>query len=213
MAKKKLDQQVYEFIIQKIEAGEFLEREHITEQEIVDELGISRTPIRKAFQYLTEDGYLENIENIGVHVKFKKMNAKGFQERTEFIEKLLSYYLFNIEKKETTFQIEELESILNQMSQQMGKSDCLFEKTVILYFKELLNQMNNNYIEGAIIKALRDLFISDNPIDKILKNIREKIYQHLIVLKDYLADSNYALARREVRILLNQMKLEVIEKT
>lgn len=213
MEKKKLDQEVYEYIVEQIKTGELLERQRITEQEMVENLRVSRTPVRKAFEELTQDGYLEDIENVGVHVKVKLVDTKGFQDRANFLEKLLNYYLFDIEKKEIIFDEEELELILQRMKEEVDQSEPLFERTSILYFEELLKYIRNEYMKEAILKSLRELFLTEARIAEILKNSRALIYKHLMNLTKDLAENNYSLARREIRILLNQMKLDVIEKS
>src|SRR5690625_2175200 len=106
MVKKKLDQVVYEYIVDGIENGDILEREHITEQYIADQLEISRTPVRKAFERLVTEEYLENIANVGVRVKSQKLTSLGFQNRMDFFERLANHYLFDLEKKEIIFEVE-----------------------------------------------------------------------------------------------------------
>lgn len=213
MTKKKLDQEVYEYIVEQIKTGKLLERQRITEQEMVKDLRVSRTPVRKAFEALTQDGYLEDIENIGVHVKVKTVDTKGFQDRANFLEKLLNYYLFDIEKKEITFDKEELELILQRMKEEINQTEPLFERITILYFNELLKYIPNDYMKEAILKSLRELLLTEGLIAEILRKSRAMIHKQLMSLTKDLAESNYSLARREIRILLNQMKLDVIEKS
>ena len=96
MKRKKLDQIVYEYIVERIESGQLFEREHITEQTIANELEISRTPVRRAFERLEKDNYLENIANMGVRVKVQNLTSTDFQNRLDFFERLVNHYLFDL---------------------------------------------------------------------------------------------------------------------
>ena len=97
--KKKLDQVVYEYIVGRIEIGDLLVREHITEQYVANTLDISRTPVRKAFTRLVDEGYLEDIANVGVRVKQQDITTADFQEQLDLFERLINFYLFDLEKK------------------------------------------------------------------------------------------------------------------
>ncbi len=208
-----LSQAVYDYMVEQIKSGELIEQQRITEYMIVKRLGVSRTPVRKAFRALAEDGYLENIENVGVHVKRQSFDKRGFQERAEFLEKLFAYYLFELERKEVRFDESQLEVVIQTMQNQLTENSKSFEESCVAYFRYLLEEISNSYMKTAMIKALQELFLKNDHFQRILKNSRRKIYESLITLSDQLAVDNYPMARREIRILLNQMKLDVIEKS
>lgn len=213
MARKNLDQKVYDEIVKRIEKGELIERQRITESALQKELGISRTPIRKALRALAEDDYLENVPNVGVHVKVKTLDVQGVQDRVNFLEPLINYYLYHLEKKEYIFDDAGLEKIIQKMHEEIQESGRTFEISVFLYFKELLRELENNYMREAILKAIRELFLTESSFQKIIQKSRRHLYESLIHLADYLAADDYGHARREVRILFNQVKLDVIEKS
>lgn len=211
MVKKKLDQVVYEHIVRQIENGQLLQREHVTEQGVADELEISRTPVRKAFNRLVEDNYLEMIENVGVRVKHQELDSRGFQDRLDFIERLINHYLFDLEKKELIFDNEKLQTHLENMKKMTEEEDYEFESNELDYWCDLLEYSDNQYTKNLIMKAIHNILFDDGFIYDTMKNSRQLKNKHLAKLMDYLADSNYVKARREVRILLNQLKLNVIE--
>jgi len=212
MVKKKLDQIVYEQIIRQIENGQLLPREHITEQWVADELQISRTPVRKAFVRLEEDNYLEMIQNIGVRVKTQKLDSKSFQDRVNFIERLLNHYLFDLEKKEQTFDSSQLQNYLATMHEQMNKENSAFEEIELDYWCDLLKYSENVYTKDSIMKAIQNILFDEGFIDQMMKKNRALKSKHLEYLVDYLTEDNYIKARREIRILMNQLKLNVIEE-
>lgn len=213
MARKRLDQKVYQYLLEKIERGDLAERERITEESLQKELGISRTPVRKALRDLADKGYLENIPNIGVFVKAKEIDQKAFQERVDFIELLVVNELFQLEKREVLFEVESLNLLIEKMLERIRLESVSFEEEVISYFEELLAYSQNDYIKKMILRSLRELFLSQATIRGILKDNRQQYFEHLIELVNQLEKSDYPLARREVRILMNKMKLDVIEKS
>lgn len=52
-------EQAYNCILQRISTGVYLPGQHLREQELARELGISRTPVREALQHLAQYGVVE----------------------------------------------------------------------------------------------------------------------------------------------------------
>ena len=212
MVKKKLDQIVYEFIVDQIERGDLLQREHITEQNIADRLEISRTPVRKAFDRLVYDNYLENIENVGVRVKNQSLTPTSFQERMDLFERLVNHYLFDLEKKEVAFEVEKLWLMIEKLKSNIEDTAYAFEKQEYGYWLETLKYNDNHYATKLLMQTLKECLFDDGEIYGIMKNSRSLKVGHYEELAEYLEDTNYSRARREIRILLNQLKLNVLEK-
>lgn len=213
MSEIKLDQFVYEYIIQKIKTGELLPMQHITEQEIVKKLEVSRTPVRKAFDRLVDDEYLKDVKNVGVHIKVRELTSKEFQDRVNLIENLLNYYLFEIEKEEIYFEVGILKQINKEMKNSISDEESVFENRALEYFRKMLSYNKNNYEKEIILRAIREILLNEGYISSIIKDSRKVISNHLTKIIEYLEKNNYSLARREIRILLNQLKLNVIENS
>lgn len=211
MKRKKLDQIAYEYIVDRIESGQLFEREHITEQKIANELEISRTPIRRAFERLEEDNYLENIANMGVRVKVQKLTAIDFQNRLDFFERLINHYLFDLEKREIALDLEEITEQVLQMEAVKNEDDQTFDKYEFQYWKNILAHEQNRYSVKVLLNTLREIFDVDGQLQHIMKDSRTLKINHYQKIIDYLKEENYAYARREIRILVNQLKLNVIE--
>ena len=211
MKRKKLDQIAYEYIVDRIESGQLFEREHITEQKIANELEISRTPIRRAFERLEEDNYLENIANMGVRVKVQKLTAIDFQNRLDFFERLINHYLFDLEKREIALDLEEITEQVLQMEAVKSDDDQTFDKYEFQYWKNILAHEQNRYSVKVLLNTLREIFSVDGQLQNIMKDSRTLKINHYQKITDFLKEENYAYARREIRILVNQLKLNVIE--
>lgn len=211
MKRKKLDQIAYEYIVDRIESGQLFEREHITEQKIANELEISRTPIRRAFERLEEDNYLENIANMGVRVKVQKLTAIDFQNRLDFFERLINHYLFDLEKREIALDLEEITEQVLQMEAVKSDDDQTFDKYEFQYWKNILAHEQNRYSVKVLLNTLREIFSIDGQLQHIMKDSRTLKINHYQKITDFLKEEDYAYARREIRIVVNQLKLNVIE--
>lgn len=64
-----LKDHVYAYIAELIAHGGVAETDKITEQQVCDALGVSRTPVREALIQLAADGYLESIPRRGFFVR------------------------------------------------------------------------------------------------------------------------------------------------
>lgn len=212
MEKKKLDQIVYETIVSQIENGELLVREHITEQHVADTLEISRTPVRKAFDRLVCDNYLENIENVGVRVKMQSLSETDFQDRMDLFERLINHYLFDVEKKEIVFEIETLQTLVKTLQMNVESTAYDFEHIEYDYWTEVLRYIENQYAKKIMQNALKECFFNEGEIHEVMKNSQELKAKHFVQLTEYLEETDYPSARREIRILLNQLKLNILEK-
>lgn len=211
MKRKRLDQVVYEYIVDRIESGQLFEREHITEQTIANELEISRTPVRRAFERLEEDDYLENIANMGVRVKVQQLMSTDFRNRLDFFERLVNHYLFDLEKREMTIDLEDVYEQLKVMEAELDKEDQTYEEHEFQYWKSLLKYESNDYTAKVLLSTLREVLAIEGSIQDIMHTSRSLKLAHYQKITDFLKEEDFAYARREVRIIINQLKLNVIE--
>ena len=66
---KTLKDHVYDYIAELIAKGEMNDTAKITEQQVCDAIGVSRTPVREALIQLAADGYLESIPRRGFFIR------------------------------------------------------------------------------------------------------------------------------------------------
>lgn len=211
MKRKKLDQVVYEYIVKRIDTGQLFEREHITEQTVADELDISRTPVRRAFDRLEKDNYLENIANMGVRVKVQKVTSADFRNRLDFFERLVNHYLFDLEKKELDLSLEAVHEQLDLMAATVDDEQNDYEQHEFQFWNEVLTYESNTYSVKMLLCTLREILEVEGEIKDILKASRALKLSHYQKIATYLVEESYSYARREIRILVNQIKLNVIE--
>lgn len=209
--KNHLEQKVYDYIVEKINSREILPQQHIKELDISRELEISRTPIRSAFKRLEEDGIIDIIPYKGAQILKPKIDQQAFQERVNFLELLTTYYLQRLEIAEVDYQVDQLKDIYNDLVDLQYHDDLSFEKLEVNLWKEILIYSENAYIKAALLQAFREIFLESKPLFGILRSSRKNKLKHYNQLISYLDDNNYTHARRELRILFNQLNLNVIQ--
>ena len=64
-----LKDHVYNYISERINAGELRPGDKVNEIQVSEQLHISRTPVREALMQLASDGYLDNLPRKGFRVK------------------------------------------------------------------------------------------------------------------------------------------------
>lgn len=210
---KNLETQAYLYIKEKIETRQWLPKTHITEQDLSQELGISRTPIRRAFLRLQAEDVLEIIPHKGASIQEPSIDDKGFQDRIGFIEMILNNYLHQIQIREIVFDVSELENCVESLARLTGKQqETEFYVAEIKYWQEFVRYAKNTYNVTLFMDTLRSLTHQKNAeIQVVLSESRELKVKYLTQLTKYLSESQYAYARKEIRILLNQLSLAIIQ--
>lgn len=204
--------QAYEYMKKKIEQSEWLVGQPIKEQDISQELGMSRTPVRQAFVQLEEEDYIEHLDNKGVVVAPKKISKKDFQEAVEFFELMSLHYLQEIERKEIDYATSDLEEALQRMQEKKETGeDSDFLKAELEFWNEFLTYAGNDYNVSLMMQTLHTVFEQKGYIQDVIHSSQTEKIVHLSQLVIYLENNDYPYARRELRILFNQMIMNIFQ--
>lgn len=206
-----LEEEAYEFIRGKIESREWLPNAHLREQVIAERLNMSRSPVRKAFRRLHEEQLVHIEPHKGVRILAKQIKPKDFRDRTEYIELMLNHYIHKLELNEVVLETMKIQEQLQVMKDKVSQPAADFEQEELFFWKLFLMYEENKYIQLLTLEAIGENMPENGKIQKILQQSRQTKLSHLSQLLDYLAEKNYPYARREVRILLNQLNLNVIQ--
>ncbi|WP_034549551.1 GntR family transcriptional regulator [Carnobacterium funditum] len=212
MAKtKKLDEVAYQYIKEKIHTRQWVPQTRITELALSKELNISRTPIRQAFQQLQQEGYLDVEVYKGARVREKKIEAHGLQERMEFIEMIFVHYFHYLQIKEIIFDGTQVDDKLTSLKKCRNESEKIFLDLETQLLHKILAFSKNDYSVRIVMDTIRELQTQNNPdyLSLMRKNRDIKI-KHYETLIHYLKLGDYPLARKEMRILINQLTLSII---
>jgi len=150
--------QTKDYIIQEIRreilSGKMTSGEEITQEGIASQLGVSRMPVREAFQVLEQEGFLLRLPNR--HMEVAEINKKYLIEIFHMIgifEAELFSYMNTYEKEKL---INELE-VLCSKSEKMENIE-FFNKEFIFH-KNVASVLNNPYINPSYTSFLNN-FVS-----------------------------------------------------
>ena len=123
--KKSLSQRAYEILKEAIVTGEFLQGQILTEEQLAQELAISRTPVRSAVKQLEYEGLVEiNSSRSIVVAKITEKDIKDAVQARNLVEVEVAGILAESASKE---QCEELRKII-----QLQKESFLNHKNIDL---------------------------------------------------------------------------------
>lgn len=205
--KGKTQKLVYDYIKQQIETDTWLDGYHIIEQDLANELSVSRTPIRGAIEQLMQEKYLQKETNRGVVVKKERISHKEFIERTQMIELLCSHYLFQLQIKEYLIDNESFMSLkLLEQRTQISK-----EEYYHLFWRDFLMPLDNDLMKKTILTQLSSLTLVSFPNGTI-----DFLYDETMKLSQKIAssvlDKKFDVARKELRVYINRLNLELIDQ-
>ncbi|MEH7249047.1 GntR family transcriptional regulator [Neobacillus niacini] len=209
---RSINEQTYLYLQQQIITNKMKPGSRINYEELRDQLGISKTPLRDAINRLAQDGLVEIKPRSGTFVSFPSL--KDAIEVMEIRKALERQSVENAISKipKTTF-----EALLklnmdiekryqeNRNVEEFLKSDIEFHRTIVKY-------SNNNRII-TIMGNLYDQFtwLGFLIIDNVETKVSEAVKHHEEILKAMI-DSNVELAKNLVEAHIEDSKRSIIKR-
>lgn len=209
--RRKVEEKAYDFIKNQITTSQWLEGRQIKELEIADVLEVSRTPIRNAFLRLEEEGFVSILHNKGVFVAQTAIDLKGLKDRLYYLETLFQHVLYSMERAETDLSRVSFSTLTEKMRKTIELESKEFEQLENLFWKAVLEHHDNIYMNQSILHTLYSIYGAEGYARNILNQSRQVKLSHYQNISDLLGENNYVYARREVRILLNQLLINLIQ--
>ncbi len=189
MAKiKSLSEQVYEYIVHQIKIGTLSFEEKINETDLIQQLGISRTPIREALIQLASDGILENVPRKGFYVK--SITSQAMDEAYAIIGQLDAYALKLALPNITPSHIERMNMAIEKMDLSIERKNyelyCSWQEEFHLIYLEICgNQTLIHLIKELERKNIRTTFFSADTeklfsFFKIINEQHRKLLDYII---------------------------------
>ncbi|WP_027107938.1 GntR family transcriptional regulator [Lacticigenium naphthae] len=208
---RRLESKAYQFIREKIEGQRWAQDTHLREEEIASYLNMSRTPVRKALHKLAAENMVEMIPYKGAVVLEKSLSVHEFQERLGFLELMLTHYLHKLQVNESTMEWSILKKQVQDLEALEKGENAFFEEEEFHFWYTFLSLADNEYNKLLILKTLREITSEKSGVFEDMQQSRSQKTKHLKQLVLYIQEQNYPYARREIRILLNQLNLNVIQ--
>ncbi|MED3728752.1 GntR family transcriptional regulator [Priestia filamentosa] len=164
----------YEYLYNKIVNGVIPPGERVVEQKIVEETGISRSPIREAIRQLASEGLLTVLPRGGVRVyRATSADFKSLFECRLSLEPTAAYYAA---LRITDLQMFQFEQLMNEMKQVVEMKD-------IDQLKILSERFHNMIIESSdnpfLAKIMRQLFTLITFYRNAIVNIPQRVERGL----------------------------------
>lgn len=214
MRKKKTEKKVYDYVLKQIEKGALGPNSKIVEQDVAHYLGVSRSPVRSALLTLEREGYIKLVPYKGAIVLSKQLDGPTYVEQLKVFELLFIQYLFQVETKHSQLPFEELAEQTQRISQGIGQ--VAKERTISLEMDLLgllLSQQPNRYYKQLMMGIIKGVLTTDFGEMTLPEEEGQLLFfTHFKLLVDYLESGKHPQARREVRILVNNLILAVIDK-
>ncbi|MBE6031046.1 MAG: GntR family transcriptional regulator [Clostridiales bacterium] len=174
---KSLSDQVYEYLFHEIQVGKIAVGDKVDEAKLINELGISRTPIREALIQMTSDNILENVPRKGFYVK--TVDDKEMREGFDVVS-LLDGYAVELAVPNITG------DDIHRMSNAIEKMNLAISKLNYDMYYDWEKEFHQVYREACGNKVLADLIE-----DLTRKHFRTGIYdKNKEELEAYLAFVN-----------------------
>ena len=147
--------EVAEIIKKEIISGKISSNDNITQNYLAEKFGLSRMPIREAFNVLVQEGFLEKKNNRKINAV--KINNSTLQSYTKIL---------------TSVEVELIDKIYNDEDGNRNK-----------LFIELKNEINNLPCEDKIVRF--HYFISEHQYDIYISSIHKNLMKGLFMYGVY----------------------------
>ncbi|MHA6482058.1 GntR family transcriptional regulator [Paenibacillus sp. strain BS8-2] len=132
----------YTTLKNRIVRGQLLPGTLLSENEIADELKMSRTPVRNAITHLESEGFVTSLKNRGVLVK--EISQKESMDMYEAVMAMLVYTLDVKSERNIVLNMEKLEEFLHKQIQAEKADDYLaYMQNSMLFIKAIVSSINN----------------------------------------------------------------------
>ena len=215
MRERKSEEKVYQFLKEQIQLDLISPNTKLTEWALAKELEVSRSPVRAALKRLEGEGYVVLKENIGAFAQRPPLSAQDYVERLEIFELLWIQYLFQIEAKglvwpssATRASLQRLEAAINQ---QLSADETL--RLVLECLKQSLALGKNSYYKSIILQSATSLIDIDHlHLRYRQRDVLQLFVAHFGSMFAHLEQGEFAAARREMRIFINDLNLSAIDR-
>ncbi|OMC69055.1 hypothetical protein BK126_14840 [Paenibacillus sp. FSL H7-0326] len=149
MSSPTLETRAYQELRRRIIFAEYMPGTLLSENDLAEQLSMSRTPIRAAISLLVTEGFVESFRGRGVLVK-----EISFREYTEILEVLISLQLYVInavERRNLKFDLQELQRHLERQQQAKDSNDIPGYYVSYLDFVEtMIYTIRNQHMLGVL---------------------------------------------------------------
>ncbi|CAM3344474.1 GntR family transcriptional regulator [Vagococcus fessus] len=205
---------VQDKIRHQIELGILKPGSRIIETDIATEFKVSRSPVRAACDLLVEEGILTKIPYRGLIVNLPKITEKEFVDRLDVFELLMIQYFFYLERQLIELPVSTIDEqfeVLKEVKQSGDITDII--KRELLFFQVIVSSHKNIYYQKLLTTLLDELLNSDPLFYRQDSDRLSLVYfNYFTDIWESLKRKDYPKARRDVRLFINDAKLNVLDQ-
>ena len=193
---KSLKDHVYQYISAKINDGTLEPETKINEKMVIDDLNISRTPVREAMIQLAAEGYLEKMPRKGFVVK--QVDRKKAKEVYSLLGVLEGYAAEQAVDRMTPEDLDGMRGLYTKMENALASDDMRSYYSLQNQFHNAFVQKSGNQELVRVIRQLKKIFIrqsyamGEEPAD-LKENLKETNADHNFIIQLFEQKSGSAL--------------------
>ncbi len=181
--------------------GDFLDSNSTSENQLVEELQMSRTPIREALHKLQHEGLVKIISNQGIVIQ--EMSVKETNDLFDMRSAIEIYSLRKTIHSITSDEISHLEQIIEQQKRSNEEKDVASFIRQDVDFHQYLLEIGNNSLFMQMMGSIRErLYFDVNRWRRAYpESITRLIEEHIRIVEAIKAkDSELAVAELEAHL-------------
>lgn len=186
---KTLSEQIYDYIFREIRIGNLKYGEKIDENELIDKLGVSRTPIREALIQLSSDNILDNLSRKGFYVRH--ISAKEMDDAFAVIARLDTYAIELLMDRVDEETLAHLEACVASIDKAIARHDYeeyynWQEAFHLTYIGKSGNEVLIEELKSLFKRTLRMTYYSsdEDELFKLLGAVNEQHKQLLAAIRE-----------------------------
>jgi len=182
---KTLSEQIYDYVFREIRIGHLKYGDKIDENELIERLGVSRTPIREALIQLASDNLLDNLSRKGFYVR--RISDKEMDDAFDVIARLDTYVIELIMDKVDEETLSQLESCTVNIDKAISKHDYeeyynWQEAFHLTYISKCGNDVLIHELKSLFKRSLRMTYYTPDE-DELFKLLQVANEQHKQLLE------------------------------
>ena len=186
---KTLSEQIYDYIFREIRIGNLKYGDKIDENELINKLGVSRTPIREALIQLSSDKILDNLSRKGFYVRY--ISAKEMDDAFAVIARLDTYAIELLMDRVDEETLAHLEACVASIDKAIARHDYeeyynWQEAFHLTYIGKSGNEVLIEELKSLFKRTLRMTYYSsdEDELFKLLGAVNEQHKQLLAAIRE-----------------------------
>ena len=179
--------QIYDLLLDRIKTGYYPNEEKLNEEALMEEFGISRTPIREAFIQLAANGFLENRSRKGFYVK--TISLQEVNENYGIVARLDAYAAELAFDNLTRNDYAEMQSCIDSMNVSIEAGDYNAYDAAQAEFHSIYLKKCGNRQLIELVQSLNSKFVSTVVLYPDQANLKQHCLeynkQHLDILTQF----------------------------